>query len=289
MAKQTTKTAATPQAAQPRTPSKTDLVRAGAPASLPVTNDPFAAQAGAGLENVRPTDRIIPRITILQGLSPQLNKNKPEFIAGASMGDICDVGTGEIFESPLLFLPVHYSRKWVEWTPQGGRGLVKIHDTEEILEECVFRASENSEFERPYTKDGNSIVETAQFFGLNMSAGGRHSFLPMKSTQLKKARRWLTLANAERVKRVDGTFYTPPLFYRVYSLGVVDESKPGQSFSGWKIERSVTLQEFSPDWRPMFDDAVAFRDSLSRGEVRGDIASAVDEDPPEEGSAEQAM
>jgi hypothetical protein len=244
-----------------------------------VADQAFEAFAGEGLENVTSRDLIIPRLTILQALSPQVQPKKPEYINGAKVGDICDVGTQEIFEAPLLFLPVHYIKQYLEWAPRSsGKGLVKIHDDASILDLC-----KPDEKNRPTTPDGNYIAETAQFFGLNMSAGGRKCFLPMASTQLKKARRWLTLATSEKVQRADGSTFTPPLFYRVYNLSVVDESNAEGDWSGWKVERGDRLQDMGDNWRDHYNEAIAFRDSLKRGEVRGDIGAE------EESSSEAAM
>jgi hypothetical protein len=101
-------------------------------------SDVFAAHAGDGLENVTASDLIIPRLAILQDLSPQVKKTKPEYIEGAQVGDICDVGTSELFEPPLIFLPVHYVKQWLEWAPRAsGKGLVKIHNDNSILEKCT--------------------------------------------------------------------------------------------------------------------------------------------------------
>ena len=167
------------------------------PSTLPANLDPpkpplapaaereFEALEGQGLENVGVKDVLLPRLTILQSLSPQLNSRKPEYIEGAKVGDICDVGMGEIFEPPLLFLPLHYTKQWLEWAPRAsGKGLVAIHDDPAILDKCERDAKK-----RPFTKEGNLVSETAQFFGLNISAGNRLCFLPMASTQLKRAKK----------------------------------------------------------------------------------------------------
>jgi hypothetical protein len=249
----------------------TQLVETKAKPPAP-TDDVFSSVAGEGFENVKSTDLVIPRITILQALSPQVQPKKPEYIQGAVVGDICDVGTQELFEAPLIFLPVYYVKQWLEWAPRSsGKGLVKIHDDSSVIEECSL-----NEKKQPILPNGNYIAETAQFFGLNLSAGGRRCFLPMASTQLKKSRRWLTLATSEKVERADGTSFTPPLFYRTYSLSTVDESNAEGSWAGWKIERGERLQDFTPNWRPIFDEAMAFRESLKKGEARGDLAA--DED-----------
>ena len=236
--------------------------------AVALNDDFFAGAAGDGLQNVRASDLIIPRLTLLQALSPQVQPKKPEYIQGASIGDICDVGTQEIFESPLLFLPVYFIKQYLEWAPRSsGQGLVKIHNDAAIIDEAV-----RDEKNKLTLDNGNILSETAQFFGLNLSAGGRRCFLPLTSTQLKKAKRWLTFASSERAVRSDGSSYNPPLYFRVYNLSVVDESNAQGDWAGWKIERGVKLSEFAPNWKEIAAEAVAFKDSIARGEVRGDVS-----------------
>ena len=93
----------------------------------------------------------------------------------------------------------------------------------------------------------------------------------MSSTQLKKARRWLTLATSEKVTRPDNSTFTPPLFYRTYNISVVDESNAEGSWSGWKIERGAKLQEIGDGWQALYKEALEFRESIKRGELRGDL------------------
>lgn len=239
--------------------------------AVAAVDESFAQYAGAGTENITASDIIVPRLTILQALSPQLNAKKSEYIAGAKAGDICDVGTGEIFEAPLMFLPVYFKKQWLEWAPRSsGQGLVAIHDSSDILNQ-----TKPNDRKQPILANGNLIAETAQFFGLNLSAGGRRSFLPLTSTQLKKAKRWLTLASAEKpLARKDGSTFAPPLFYRIYQLSAVSESNAKGDWIGYKIERGPSLPDYGPDWEKIRDEAVKFLASLTRGELRGDIEGA---------------
>lgn len=234
----------------------------------------FEDYAGQGLENVTGRDLLIPRLTIIQSLSPQLNPRKGEFIEGAKVGDICDVGTSELFEAPLIFLPVHFVKQWLEWAPRAsGKGLVRIHDNDTILQAC-----KPNEKKQPITPDGNYVAETAQFYGLNLSAMNRRSFIPMASTQLKRARKWLTLASSERLQRADKSEYTPPLFYRVYQLGIAAESNNEGEWFGWTVERGPKLSEMGEHWPNLRNEALAFRDSIQKGETRGDVASLATEE-----------
>lgn len=238
---------------------------------LPAESDLFEQYASAGLEEVKASDMLIPRLTILQSLSPQLNKKRSEFIEGSEIGSIADVGTGEIFPDGVLFLPVLYRKDFLEWAPRAsGKGLVAVHNDPKILDACS-----RNEKNQPVLPSGNYISETAQFFGLNLSAGRRKCFVPMASTQLKKARRWITLATSEKLNRADGTEFTAPLFYRAYMLTTAEESNAEGEWAGWKIERDVTAveaaQTLGVPWPIVRGEIVEFLESLQRGEAKADI------------------
>jgi hypothetical protein len=241
----------------------------------------FGAHAGDGLENVTASDMLVPRLTILQGLSPQVKRGKAEYIEGAQEGDICDVGTGELFKGGVLFLPVYYRKDYLEWAPRSsGGGLVNIHSDPSILDECT-----RNEKKQPILPNGNLIAETAQFFGFNLSTPDRRRcFIPMASTQLKKARKWITLATSEKLKRSDGSEYTPPLFFRTYDLTTANEENAQGSWSGWVINRGPALPELAigVNWQQLGQDALSFREVLASGDMKGDVSTLQTESQNEE-------
>lgn len=254
------------------------VAKAEVPANtLPAAMDDFSAFEGlsTGFENVTSRDLLIPRLTILQGLSPQVTQGKPEYDPNAKVGEIYDVGLQERFPDGVIYLPVHYTKQYLEWAPRSsGKGLQDIHDNESILEKTVV-----DEKGRNTLPNGNYIIETAQLYGMNVSAHFRRSFIPMASTQLKKARRLLTLATTEKVQRADGSEFTPPLFFRTYALTTVPESNAEGSWMGWKIERGQPLTEFAR-WKEILEDIKNFRESLVRGEARGDMSGVEHEANP---------
>ncbi len=236
--------------------------------------DDFEGHAGEGMENVGVKDVLIPRLTIIQDLSPQRKTSKAEFIAGAEVGHICDVGTGDLYKEGVVFIPVHYSKSFLEWAPRStGKGLVNIHPTPEILDAC----SRDNEKKIPILPNGNLIAETAQYFGLNMTADGRKSFIPFTSSQLKRARGWMTLATGEKLVRGDGSKFTAPLWYRSYHLTTVVESNNEGEWAGWKITRGLSLPELGEEmgfnYRETMEECIEFRASLIAGDLRADIAS----------------
>jgi hypothetical protein len=238
-----------------------------------VTHDDFGDFAGMGTENVTAKDLLIPRLTILQDLSPQVKKNKPEFIEGAEIGQICDVGMGTVFEGPIIFLPVLFRKDYLEWAPRAsGKGLIAIHDNDRILSKCT-----KDEKGRPFLPNGNYIAETAQFYGFNVTDGMRKCFIPMASTGLKKARQWMTLATGEVLRRTDGSSFMPPLFYRVYELDTVEDSNNEGTWFTWKITRGMSLPELPAElsgdsnWHALRDRCMEFHKSLVTGVDKADF------------------
>ncbi|TXH52589.1 MAG: hypothetical protein E6Q97_15710 [Desulfurellales bacterium] len=223
----------------------------------------FEQHSGLGLESVTANDVLIPRLTILQALSPQLNKNKPEFIKGAEVGQICDTAMGEILGTPLRVVPVHYSVVYLEWAPRtSSRGLVGIHAK---MPDGVVKNDKNQNV----LPNGNNVVESAQFFLLLPDYGNRRVFLPMTSTQRKKAKRWMAWATGERLKNSAGREFIPPLYYRSYLLSSIHENNQQGDWEGWVVERSSPVTEL-PGTADIITNAVEFQKSIASGAVRGD-------------------
>lgn len=242
-------------------------------AAAPEGNDLFADYAGAGFENVKQSDILVPRITILQDMSPQIKEEKPEFIEGAKRGMICDVGIGQLLGEAIMFVPVHYVKVWLEWYPRkSGQGLAAIHSNPAILDECSL-----NEKRQPFLPNGNYIAETAQWFGLDVTDGGcRQVFIPFGSTQLKKSKLLLTLAQGERITVFKGKpnerEIMPPLFYRSYIMGTVGESNSEGDWFGWKIDRGLPIEQL-PHFRRIGEAAVMMRTQIDDGAIRADMSA----------------
>lgn len=237
------------------------------PKSDVATYDPaFDQVGGTGFENVKPTDLLIPRLTILQALSPTINPDKPEYDPEARIGEIYDLGMQERFPEGVEVIVAHYKKIWAEWPAQRGSGKRPIeHDTDAILDEC-----HEGERGAPTLKNGNTIAETAQFYVINLSTPDRRkSFIPMASTQIKKARRLLTLAQSERIE-INGVEKTPPLFWRSYFLTTVSESNAMGSWKGWKVERGPELRE-RDNYKLILKEVKDLRDDIVEGRARGDM------------------
>lgn len=235
------------------------------------TDDDFASLP-TGMENVTSRDLIIPRLTILQALSPQLNKAKPEYIKGAEAGMFCDTATGDLFNE-IELLPVYYAMVYLEWAPRStGKGLVANHGTDAS---CLAAARPDDK-RRMVLPNGNYIAETATYFVLNLTAGGRPSFIPLTSTQLKSARKWMTLLANMKLKRSDGSEFTPPIFFQSWKATVAEQSNNEGSWFGWKFEPGTKVLEIDPT-KGLLERARKFCDEAREGIVQGDLASLAGE------------
>lgn len=229
----------------------------------------FESFAGAGMEHVTASDVIVPRLSIIQGLSPQMSKSKAEYIPGASIGDIVDVSIGDLFKDGIVFIPCMFKTQYLEWAPRvSGKGLQGVHDDPSIMDNCT-----RDEKGGNYLPNGNLVSQTAQWLGLNVTADFRRSFIGMSSTNLKKSRKWMTLATGTKIQRADGSFYTPPLFQMAYSLSTAEESNAQGSWSSWSINRLKPINELELGipWKEVLKECVSFYKMLASGEAKADL------------------
>jgi len=231
----------------------------------------FDDYAGQGFGHQASTDFLIPRIAVLGDLSPQIKKNKEEYIEDAAIGDIADVAMGEILAKQgefFPFLPVIRVKEVIEWKPrtQGG-GIVSRNVLEETMESYAARlgVKQNDKFEY-INKAGNELIETHQWYGINLIAG-RWSFIPMKKSNLKVARKWMTKASA--IKLPNGA--PAPLFYKTWSIGSFLDSGNGNEWFNYRVNDGVLLQDFNEDWQSIFADAIKLKEAVESGQAKGDV------------------
>ena len=94
----------------------------GVEVSADVMDDIFeTAGEGASFDS---SEMQIPFVRIAQAMSPQLSKKKPEFIEGASQGDVYNTVTSQYWdgEEGIVVIPCYQTTKYLEFIPreQGG-------------------------------------------------------------------------------------------------------------------------------------------------------------------------
>jgi hypothetical protein len=234
-----------------------------------VQAEAFEMYAGAGRENITKNDVLIPRIGILQALSPQLKKSKPEYIDGAKVGEICDIGKGEVIGEKLIFLPVYYHKVWMEWAPrETNKGLITIHVDDHILKKC--RKTDKGQ----WFHGENEVIETAQWYGLNITEGvPKKAFIPMAKTQLRASRKMATIADEITVTTGAGKVIQAPLWFQAYEMTPVETSDGSNDWFIWNVEPGVPFTDLykGEDFMEMMRLCGAFFKSCRDGDVKGDV------------------
>lgn len=235
-----------------------------------VLDDELMHLQGMGTENVSAANVLIPRLVILQALSPQLNKKKAEYIEGAEVGDFCNVATGDIYKESIEVIPCHFITNYLEWKKNRG-GLAANHgDDPSILQKAV-----RNDKSQNILPNGNMVEETAQWYLLLKNGGTwERSFFPLKATNLKHSRKWMTLCRAETLQTSNG-LWKPPLFWRSWNLKIVDDSNDQGDWATFKPEKLESTVNIDPS-RALLRECMSFYEDLRTNKVRGDVESEED-------------
>jgi len=93
-------------------------------------------ESGRGSEDVTSDDITLPRVEVLQALSPQIKKSDPKHIEGAEQGIIFNTISGELYGDTITFIPIVFRKEWIVWqTRAAGGGFVGTFPSEAEAEE----------------------------------------------------------------------------------------------------------------------------------------------------------
>ena len=265
--------------------------------------DMVSADAGAGLNEMGADDFAIPRIGIIQSLSPQRNLQKPEFIEGCVEGQIFENVTKQLWKGGdgIVVIPVAYQPTYLEWKPrESGGGLVKNHGKDATL----FQSTPANDKGKRITKDGNIIQRYGEYFVMVMNADGVpvRAVLSMTGTALKQAKAWNNMINQSLVVDAEGkpvldkagAKINAPIFFYSYLLKTVPViNQQGQWFR-WDIVKNTneaqvpqSVFDLAGGLPEIYEAAKSFRDAITSGAVKvadpveehGESAVESDEDP----------
>lgn len=220
----------------------------------------FEQDAGSGISNMSQDDLALPFLKILSGLDPILDERED-----LRKGDIYNTVTGVAYKGKdgVRVIPCAYQRRFIEWSPRGvGTGApVNIFSPDDSRPRTERSKDDNREY--VVGGSGTYIEETHQHFVMLLNADGscETALIAMKSTQLKKSRKWNSMVASRTMVGKNGPF-TPPRFSHVYLLKTLSEENSKGSWHGWEMSVEGPISEAAH-----YKSAKQFADSISSGEV----------------------
>jgi len=211
----------------------------------------FAADAGLGMEGADKSSFAIPFITMLQGLSPQL-----ETVEGAKPGKFINTITNELYDE-VLVVPCAYQRRFLRWSPRSSGGGYKGEFNPIEVETGALPGlkllngvylMDVPEGAPAFDPKGlplyDHLSDTRNHFVLakNASGGWQPALISLSSTQIKKSKRWMSLIQGVEME-AQGRRFNPPSFSSIYKLKPIKEENSKGSWWGLDISRVGFIED----------------------------------------------
>jgi hypothetical protein len=172
-------------------------------------------------------------------------------IDDAKRGDLYNTVSGQIYKGKdgVSLVPCAYQRRFIQWAPRGsGTGApIAIFDTEGDCPKVERSKDDNKDY--VVGGDGSYIEETHQHFVLIVDEDGsaETALIAMKSTALKKSRKWNSMIASATVQGKNGPF-TPPRYGFVYRAKTVMEENSKGSWHNWELSREKQIDDAKMLW-----------------------------------------
>lgn len=252
--------------------SSKKAVEAAAAASELVTTQPnelavpdyIKQGSGRGNEEVKSSDMVLPRLELIQALSPIKDENP-----NAREGQLFNSVTQEIIGDSAFFVPIYFRMEYLVWQDNDAGG--GFHGSYPTLDQAMEKRDEvvaaDPKLAGKNTKgiDLVEVVDTPVHYGLRITPEGvcEQIVISMAKTKAKISRKWnamIQIAGGDRFSRV----------YKISSL--TDENKKGQKFKNFVVQPAG----YPPE--PVYREAERLYQSFRSGLINADHASVVPED-----------
>jgi hypothetical protein len=167
----------------------------------------------SGFEGASNSTFKTPFLKVLQALSPEVKKSDPKFIATAQQGQFCNSATQQLYDSiEIVVLKLEHSL--ITWKPNRG-GFVGR--TNKAQESSVVVQKDGV---KKWDEGGNSVMDTIEFFCLNINNPSDIFILSLSAASFKHAR---TFATRLRLLQADGKLVNVT-WAGVWKISTVEES-----------------------------------------------------------------
>lgn len=227
---------------------------------------------GAGFQEMTSQHTIVPILKIVQALSPQLQKSKPQYNKDAKAGMFLISATNQVFDGEdkgALVIPAYFQTKFIEWRPRkDGGGIVNRYKSLAEFER-IPGVTKNPEKTGWLTKDGNEIIEYYDFFAFLMGDDGSFSpvLLSFKGSAIRTGKTWNAQLKNQTVS-VGGKQRLLPMYSYVWRLVTQEQSNQSGSWFGVTMTRETPVPSLE-NGNAIIAEARQLVKNIAEGIVRG--------------------
>ena len=204
----------------------------------------IAKVSGQGMENLD-SGSSMPFVRILQDLSPQLKKQKDEYVEGAESGDLFFAKTKSVLQRPLEVVPVYTKSVYTEWIPRNkGGGYVATHPLT-IVSSSKYEKGRERQYDE-WLGENELRFTTYWFVLINVDGAWEQAIIPFTSSQLRVSRKLTTDINRFKYDGEHSSI-VPPLYAQKWQLStVLETSKNGDDYYNFEFSKPAVL-DFEAD------------------------------------------
>ncbi len=191
-----------------------------------------------GSENIGQDDLVIPRLEIIQALSPQVKQGDAKYIEEAKAGMLVNSVSQQLYGREAFVIPVMFIKQWLVW---GKRKWIDEQGREQKSEGGFFGAfntpeEANARMEAEVKDNGVNaraieVIDTPQHLCLLVDPNtGRveEVMISMAKTKSKISRQWNSLIRMNGGDR----------FSRVYRIGTaMEKNKQGEDYLNFTVTK----------------------------------------------------
>lgn len=183
-----------------------------------------AVGSNKGQENTSADDIAIPRLSLVQALSPVRDKKEDTYIEGIEEGDIYNTITEENYSTSVVVIPVVYRREYQVWEIKrtAGSGFYGSFESREVAEKGMADTMAEPEFDKKL-----EVLEVPVFFALVVNEDKTEEVvISFPRTKAKVAKKWNSLIRMANMAS----------FAKSYTLSSVNDESDQGKFHNFQIK-----------------------------------------------------
>ena len=187
----------------------------------------YVTDTGRGSEGVSTNDMSLPRLSIIQDLSPQRKKAEDAYIDGAEEGMIFNTASNHLFPTgKVVVIPCFFRAEYVAWKDRKkGGGFGGAFASEDLAQDWISTQEDAADWDVSYTNQHFCIMVHPDH--TEDKPHLEDVVISMAKSQLKPSRKWNTMVQQAGGDR----------FSRAYQLSVVQDRSPKGEFYNWSVKQ----------------------------------------------------